>query len=138
MRRVITIATISVGLALVCASFLGFAATVFWFFDLLNHFRVQYLIVGIGGILIALLLRSKWSFVAFSAVAVVNALLLLPLYLPQPEGPPSLRELSIVSYNTWRHNDDWTSVLPVLQGDAPDIAYFTETHPSIRSGLWEL
>ena len=67
MRRVITIATISVGLALVCASFLGFAATVFWFFDLLNHFRVQYLIVGIGGILIALLLRSKWSLVAFSA-----------------------------------------------------------------------
>lgn len=115
---------------LLFASFLGFAAKAFWFLDLFNHFRVQYLAAGILGIAVAWRLRSKPLAFAFATLALVNAAFVIPLFLPQPEAPASVYEISILSSNTWPQNADWSSVPMAIEEHDPDIAYFTDMHPS--------
>lgn len=133
MRRLLFIAAAGGSVFLLLASTLGFAANAFWFFDLFNHFRFQYLAAAILGIIVAWRLRSKPLAVTFATLALVNAVFVVPLFLPQPGTPESVREISILSSNTWLRNADWTSVLTAIQEHDPDVAYFTEMHPSIRS-----
>lgn len=137
MRRFLFIAAAGGSVLLLLASLLGFAAGAFWFFDLLNHFRVQYLAASILGIIVAWRLRSKPLALTYATLALVNAVFVVPLFLPQPAAPESLREISILSSNTWLRNADWTSVLTAIQEHDPDVAYFTETHPSFRSRFGE-
>ncbi|MES2923237.1 MAG: endonuclease/exonuclease/phosphatase family protein [Verrucomicrobiota bacterium] len=139
MRRFLSIAAAGGSVVLLFASFLGFAANAFWFFDLFNHFRVQYLAAGILGIVVALGLRAKRLALAFATAALVNAALVVPLFFPQPHAPESVHEISILSSNTWRRNTDWSSVVTAIQEHDPNIAYFTEMHPSFgpRFGEFE-
>lgn len=130
VRRYLFIAAAGGSLVLLFASFLGFAANAFWFLDLLNHFRVQYLAAGILGIAVAWGLRAKSLALAFAIVALVNAAFVIPLFLPQPDTSKSVHEISILSSNTWPQNADWSSVLMAIREHDPDIAYFTDMHLS--------
>ena len=138
MRYLLNLTAITASLVLLCVSLLGFAGSVFWLFDLFNHFRVQYLVASLLGLFLAFVLRSKRLTWAFICIALFNGFFIVPLYFPRPEKPKFLHEVSIVSYNTWRYNGDWASVFIVLEEDDPDIAYFTEVHSSIRTRISEL
>ncbi len=137
VRRLLFIAAVGGSVLLLLTSILGFAANAFWFLDLFNHFRVQYLAAAILGILVAWRLRSKPLAVTFATLALVNAVFVVPLFLPQTAAPGSVRKISILSSNTWIRNADWTSVLTTMREQAPDVAYFTEPHPSFRSRFGE-
>ena len=138
MKRFLIIFLTVVSLALLCASFLGFASSASWFFDLFNHFRVQFLVAGVLGLSLGLVLQSKPLTWIFATTALVNVLFIAPLFLPQPDQPKSSTGLSIVSYNTWIHNGHWAAVRPMLQADDPDIVFLTETHPNIQTGVHAL
>ncbi|MES2439372.1 MAG: endonuclease/exonuclease/phosphatase family protein [Verrucomicrobiota bacterium] len=137
MHRFLLITAVIGSVVLLLASFLGFAGGAFWFLDLLNHFRVQYLAACILGIAVAWRLRSRPLAMAFATVALLNSVFVIPLFIPQPDSPESVHEVSILSSNTWGRNADWSSVrIPVREHD-PDIAYFTEMHPSFGPRFME-
>jgi len=138
MKRFISKSVTFGSLVLCCVSFLGFAASAYWLLDLANHFRVQFLIVGGVGFLLALALRLRAAAWIFAATALINAIFIAPLFLKRPDRPKSLIEISIVSYNTWFHNGDWASVLATVREGDPDIVYFTETHPNIQRGVRQI
>ena len=73
--------TIAAGLIAVGGTVAGFLGRFWWPFDIFSHFRVQYFL---GLTLIAILLgmlRWKWSALIFTAFALLNFALILPLYL---------------------------------------------------------
>ena len=137
MRRLLAAITIGSALALVALSVIGFVARFHWSFDLFNHFRPQYLFFALAGLLIARLQRVKLAGFAFAAAALINAVLIAPLYIPRADQAGPLNELSIVSYNSWLRNDDWPSIASVLDQD-PDIVFFTEASPGIRTAIRKL
>lgn len=130
VRRFLFITAATGSVVLLFATFLGFAADAFWLLDLLNHFRVQYLAVGVLGIIVGWQLRSKPLALAFATLALINAVFVVPLFLPKPDTPNSVRQISILSSNTWGRNADWSSVLIAMREHSPDIAYFTEMNSS--------
>lgn len=81
------------------ATVLGFFGSTWWLFDYVSNFRahtaVVLLLVSLGYSLV----YSKTTGLFFMAVAVVNGLVILPLYLENPEPAAGDSELTVVSFN---------------------------------------
>ena len=116
----------------------GCAGSLFWGFDLLSHFRVQYLVCGALGALVAAAVRERFAFWLCLVAGLGNAVLVAPLFWGGDDGRQRGRVLSIVSFNTWRHHDDWDSIAPVLGPGETDVIYLTETHAAVRRAVAEL
>lgn len=138
MRRFFTFAVGYLALALVVASVVGFAGSFFWLFDLCNNFRIQYLVLSLLGLGLALILRSRILLGTFAGVAVCHLVFIAPLYFAPSgdagEGMVS-RKISVMSYNAWVKNDDWESIRSVLEEEESAIIYLTELHPAVQAQL---
>ncbi|MFT6864633.1 MAG: endonuclease/exonuclease/phosphatase (EEP) superfamily protein YafD [Akkermansiaceae bacterium] len=141
MIRLLKFIASAAALVLLVVSFLGFAGSNFWIFDLFNHFRVQFLVVSLVGVAFALVLRSGALVGCYGGVGLCHLGFIAPLYFAPCDHAgerTASREISVVSYNTWARNDDWESIKPVLGRGEPSLIYLTELHPEIQTRIEEL
>jgi endonuclease/exonuclease/phosphatase (EEP) superfamily protein YafD len=69
------------GTVLCSATVLGFCGRFGWFFDLFSHFRVQYFLALALATALLLLLRQRKGAVCCGVFAIINLVVILPLYL---------------------------------------------------------
>jgi endonuclease/exonuclease/phosphatase (EEP) superfamily protein YafD len=99
----------------------------FWFFDLFNHFQIQYL--GFFSLCLVLLLSIK----AIREAMIVAVLLMAPLariapaYFPPTQVASSRTPIRVASYNVLITNDRHDDALRWVREADPDCVYFTET-----------
>ena len=116
----------------------GLLGGAFWFFDLFNHFQVQYawflLLCGL------VLLARK----AFRAAALAGILMLVPVarivpwYLPPPAVQGGTGSIRLTSFNVLASNRDHAAVLKWTRQSAPDAIYVTEVSEGWTEALRDL
>lgn len=127
MRRAIwvIIAIVAVG------SFSSLLSPLFWGFDLINHLRLQALVVSV----VVAIIAACWGrgiLLAGLGVVVGNAIL-FALPLVQAMNNPSAavtsdRAVRILAINVWSQNRQHDRVLDLVAETAPDIVLLTETN----------
>ncbi|MCI0434762.1 MAG: endonuclease/exonuclease/phosphatase family protein [Gemmatimonadetes bacterium] len=129
-RRAASLGRIALGL-LAAATVFGFAGGLWWAFDLFAHFRPQYVVAGLLlALMLALLRQARWA-AAGLAIAAVNALPIVPLYLQSAEAarPASGGALRVMSFNIFGLNRDHDSMLRYVQRERPDVLILLEVSP---------
>ena len=105
-----------------------------WWLDVAANFRAQYVVVLT--VLSLVLIPGKWRRVGFGvlAVAAVNLVVILPLYVGSPgtpiAGAPSLR---IMSFNLLSTNDAYKDLIEYIEFTDPDVVFLHEA-----SRPWEV
>ncbi|HTI51861.1 MAG TPA: endonuclease/exonuclease/phosphatase family protein [Planctomycetaceae bacterium] len=106
----------------------GFAARVWWIFELASHFRVQYfwsLLVAT----VALITLRRWRIgVLVGAFCALHAVLLWPFYAPSYRSQTARANFKIVSLNLYSGNRQFDDVLRFIRDESPDVAVFLEVN----------
>jgi len=129
---VIVIAISAVALAVMSlAAFLG---RWIWWLDVLANFRAQY-VVGLAVLgLIVVLSRWRKTGYAVLGVALVNLLVVLPLYLGSPaKATVEASAIRVMSFNLLSTNERYTEVIEYIEGVDPDLILLHEA-----SRPWEV
>ncbi len=137
------------------ASVLSLFASVWWLADLAVHFRLQYLLIGIIGLLPMLLLK-RWWLSALAALCIALNFVPVAYYFQPAQArpvpttasmvhhavPPQLsatslatprrRPVRIASLNVFVLNSNFAGVVAWMQADQPDIVVLVEA-----SKLWQ-
>jgi endonuclease/exonuclease/phosphatase (EEP) superfamily protein YafD len=107
-----------------------------WRVQLLDHFRIQYAALGLGLLLVALLLGRRMLALAFAALALANAAIVVPdpvatarAALAAPDTPAAI---TVVSYNTLYLNKEFDPVTDYLRGSGADLVFLLEFAPPWR------
>lgn len=141
MRRFSIIVLGSGAFGLLVLSVIGFAGSLFWMFDLCNSFRPQYLILSLGGLGLSLISPSRILVGCFVGTLFLNLSLIAPLFISPSDSSeqdnPS-RELSVMSYNVWVRNNDWSAIKLILDAESSAMIYLTEVNPDIGARLESL
>jgi endonuclease/exonuclease/phosphatase (EEP) superfamily protein YafD len=129
----------ALGFVACVATVLGFASRLGWPVELAAHFRVQYLVVVATLALLCAWAGRRNAAWAFSAFALANAAVVLPVYL----GGPRLAEaagtsLRLMLANVATHNRDSASVIKAVRDVSPDVIVFEEIDPRWMQQLSEL
>jgi endonuclease/exonuclease/phosphatase (EEP) superfamily protein YafD len=127
-------ATLLVNLLAVCVGALliftlvGFAGAWYWFFDLFAHFRVQYVVALVGLTALTALLRAWRTTGAGLLGLLLNAAVIVPLYLPGEAAEPvaDAPPLKIVAFNIRRRNRQFDNVAQYLASQEPDLIVLEE------------
>ena len=75
-----------VGAVFLC-SVAGFLGEVHQGFELASHFRLQYLLAGLAGLLVCVTLHAWWAALGAGVTVVLNLVLVVPWYLPPARAP---------------------------------------------------
>jgi endonuclease/exonuclease/phosphatase (EEP) superfamily protein YafD len=129
---VVVIAISAVALAVMSlAAFLG---RWIWWLDVLANFRAQY-VVGLAVLgLIVVLSRWRKTGYAVLGVALVNLLVVLPLYLGSPaKATVEASAIRVMSFNLLSTNERYTEVIEYIEGVDPDLILLHEA-----SRPWEV
>lgn len=126
---------VAVGVVATLATLLGFFGSTWWLFDYAANFRPHLAVVLLLVSLAYSLVFSKATGLFFMAMAVVNALVVLPLYLSSPAEAAAGDDLTIVSFNV----DQRTSIRPTtftwIDVVEPDIVVLVNTTDDwVRTG----
>ena len=111
----------------IAASAAALAASEWWLLELSSHFRLQYLAIQ-AGLLILLLMRGRWLWcLALLPVMALNVIPLAP-YWPRPTSDdPLLGEpLTIMNVNLNNENTDYPRFMDLLESEPPDILLLVE------------
>ncbi len=105
-----------------------------WWLDVLANFRAQYAVaLAVLGVLI---MMSKWRRIGYGvlAVAAINLLVVLPLYVGSP-GPsePTAPSLRVMSFNLLSTNESFSDVVEYIKVTDPDLVFLYEA-----SRPWEV
>ena len=65
----------------------GFLGEVHQGFELASHFRLQYLLAGLAGLLVCVTLHAWWAALGAGVTVVLNLVLVVPWYLPPARAP---------------------------------------------------
>ncbi len=127
---------VGVGVAGTLATLLAFFGSSWWLFDWAANFRAHLAVVLLIVALAYSLLFSKATGLFFMAMAFINGLIVLPLYLGNPAPAASGDDLTIVSFNvdqrasirdtTFRWIDSVNADLVVIVDSTDDWANATE------------
>lgn len=132
----------AVGIATLLASLAGFAGSLDWRIDLLNHFKFQYVLILATCLLLAMLLRA-WKFAAVLACGLaINAAMLVPLFIGRNAEANTAREpIRLAAINVHTANQSFDAVIAYVDREQPDIVFFQETNQawidSLMAGLGE-
>lgn len=118
---------IAAGLVATVATLLAFLGSLWWFFELFSHFRVQYAVglLLVGGLLLAVSRRRRLG-MFFLAVAGINGAVVAPLYFGGPSKVPSGERLRLMSMNVHTQLGDPEKVRREVTRVAPDILVLLE------------
>jgi endonuclease/exonuclease/phosphatase (EEP) superfamily protein YafD len=110
-------------------SLLAFFGSVNPYVDLLAHFRVQYALLMLIAVLLALLVRSWRVTVVAVAPLAINAAVIVPLYLPVSSAAidESIPLLKVVSFNVKTSNRSYAAAAEYLLRASPEIILLLET-----------
>ena len=120
--------------ALAFVSLAAFFGEWLWWLDVLANFRAQYAIALV--LLGVLLMMSKWRRIGYGvlAVAAINLLVVLPLYVGSPgDGDPAAPTIRVMSFNLLSTNESFAEVVEYIEGTDPDIVFLYEA-----SRPWEV
>lgn len=132
MPSVIVVAIPAVGLAVMSlAAFLGRWV---WWLDVLANFRAQYVVgLAVLGLVIAM---SRWRKTGYTVlgVALVNLIVVLPLYIGSPaEGAVGRSSIRVMSFNLLSTNESYPDVIEYIESADPDLVLLHEA-----SRPWEV
>ncbi|MEW5861406.1 MAG: endonuclease/exonuclease/phosphatase family protein, partial [Cyanobacteriota bacterium] len=118
-------------LGILVTTLLSLLSLVAWniFLELLSHFKLQYLIVGL--VLFALLLLTRQKRLILISLFCLSLLLaeILPWYIPQSAKPGNnIEAFRILSSNLNTQNKSYSKILSVVREEKPDIAVFIEVN----------
>lgn len=123
-----------VGLGIV--SLLGYLGSFHRLLELTNHFRLQYLLGALLGLLSMLIWQDwRWSFVAAVIVA-LNAFHILPWLVPNTDkvmAASTGHRLKLFQSNVKYSNNEYAKVIAYLKEEAPDIVTLQE----VDTDWWE-
>lgn len=122
----------AVALALITlAAFFG--GTVWWL-DVLANFRAQYFVIlATLGVILAVSKWRRWGY-GVLLVALLNLLLVLPLFIGSPADPePGAPGLRVMSFNLLSTNESYSGVVEYIEAVDPDVVLLHEA-----SRPWEV
>ena len=105
--------------------------------QLFTHFRLQYLVVSLGLLLLLTYLRSPWLIGAMAASVVLNAIVVLPWYVGEDKTSGGV-ELKLLHANVLSSNTEYDRLLGLLDTEAPDLVMLQEVSPDWLVALDEL
>jgi len=120
--------------ALAVLSLAAFLGEWLWWLDVLANFRAQYAVAL--AVLGVLLMISKWRRIGYGvlAVAAVNFVVVLPLYVGSPGlSEPTAPNLRVMSFNLLSTNESFSEVIEYIEATDPDLVLLHEA-----SRPWEV
>ena len=94
------LALLTTGFIATVGTILGFFGSAWWMFDVMAGYRVQFAcLLIISGILYGLILGRATS-VIFLVAAVINIIVILPLYLDNPAEPADGDFIDVIVWST--------------------------------------
>lgn len=119
------------------ASVLGLLGRIWWGFDLLSHFRVQYFQLALVALFVTLWRRQPRRAIAWIVLAGFNYAFVLPFYFGSPPSStrPPVRALLL---NLGAGNDEADRVLNAIRSADPDFMVLEEVTPAWAHALVEL
>jgi endonuclease/exonuclease/phosphatase (EEP) superfamily protein YafD len=105
-----------------------------WWLDVLANFRAQY-VVGLA-VLGLVIVMSRWRKTGYAilGVALVNLLVVLPLYIGSPaEAKLEAFSIRVMSYNLLSTNENYPEVIEYIESVDPDLILLHEA-----SRPWEV
>jgi endonuclease/exonuclease/phosphatase (EEP) superfamily protein YafD len=128
---------LGLGVFLTILTVASFLNPLYWLFDVLTHFNVQYATGLTACIAMALALRSRWQYGSIFLVALLaNCYLLFPFFWPlKPvSSTPSLR---VVTLNVFTDNHDYQKIIEYLRTSDSDVVFISEIEPELMVALRE-
>jgi endonuclease/exonuclease/phosphatase (EEP) superfamily protein YafD len=133
--RAITIAFVCahtlVGAVFLC-SIAGFLGEVHQGFELTAHFKLQYLLVALACLLVFVTLHAWWSALAAGVTVVLNLVMVLPWYLPQPQADLTQPHYSmkILFANVEDANENFSELISYVVEENPQVLIIQEATES--------
>ncbi len=118
---------IALGTGFTLATILGFFGPMWWAFDALSSFRFQYAVVLLLVGLLYGMAFGRASSLIFIAAGLVNAALVLPLFIASPAEASGGEDLKIVSFNVQASNQHRETVTGWVASSGADIVFLLET-----------
>jgi endonuclease/exonuclease/phosphatase (EEP) superfamily protein YafD len=105
-----------------------------WWLDVLANFRAQYVVaLAVLGLVIMMSRWRKTGYVVL-AVALVNLVMVLPLYVGSPADPrPEAETIRVMSFNLLSTNEQYSEVIEYIETIDPDLVLLHEA-----SRPWEV
>ena len=130
------IAAVLGALGLTAASWMG---TWLWSFELLTHFRFQFVAASVVLLLLACIRRQAAAAVAVLFVAVLNGWPLAPYIVPgAAEARAAQPEARLLMANVQFRNDDYQAALGAIAREDPDVVGLVEVTDAWIGGLTDL
>ena len=108
------------------ASLLGFAGSLWWIFELLEHFRPQYCLILIAAIIVSGIFRQPLRLIWCLPLA-LNLALILPLFFSSTQINPSAKNtLKILHANLDHDNSSTTPARQYLKSQDADLILLQE------------
>ena len=118
---------VAIGVAATLATLLGFFGSTWWLFDYAANFRPHLAVLLLMVSLAYSLVFSKATGLFFMAMAVVNGLIVLPLYTGSPAQAASGDDLTIVSFNVDQRTSIRSTTFTWIELVEPDIVVLVNT-----------
>lgn len=115
---------------LLCAATLaGFGGGLWWPFELASHFRVQYAVLLVAGVVVlAVAGKSAWAWIALLCAG-MNLGVIVPLYVRDSAQVGGHSSFRVVSINVSRSSRAYEKVIQFIQSSEPDVFLLMEvTH----------
>ncbi len=120
-------ALLAVGVAGTLATVLGFFGSTWWLFDFAANFRAHLAVVLLLVALAYALVFSKATGLFFMAMAIINGLIVMPLYLGNPDPAASGDDLTIVSFNVGQRQSIRDLTFRWIDSVEPDVVVLVDS-----------
>ncbi|MEW6499165.1 MAG: endonuclease/exonuclease/phosphatase family protein [Cyanobacteriota bacterium] len=123
------------------ATILGFAGSLWWVFELLEHPRPQYCLILVAAIIVGGISRQAWSF-AWCLPLVLNLALIVPLFFTSAQGfqlaqafSPEGDTLRMIHVTLDNENPDTTPAIQYIESQDVELILLLEVTPKSLSKL---
>ncbi len=117
---------VAAGVTGTLATVLGFFGSTWWLFDFAANFRAHLAVILLIVALAYSLVFSKATGLFFMAMAFINGLLVLPLYLGNPEPAAAGEDLTIVTFNVGQRTSIRDLTFRWIDSVEPDIVVLVD------------
>lgn len=105
--------------------------------QLFTHFRLQYLVVSLLLLFLAVWLRSPWMIVALGITVAINATCVVPWYFGGDESPGGT-ELKVLQANVLSSNSKYERLFKMIEVEQPEVIVLQEISPAWGTALQAL